>query len=193
MARELQARLRRRIGALRLGAGERRALELVELRGGEGRLAQHLGDQAQRGQPALAPSPPSETLALSFSNAFLISARLFFCVPRISMPPAKLHATSRSVRVFSSPQCSVSVAMTRPPRVVFGSSAAWMPLERFLRTTRDSMFFGEGSKASPRRTPCDSPLNASSAACHSCERGMSARSGASVGMNVPSTRFAGLR
>src|ERR1043165_9075172 len=119
MARELQARLRRRIGALRLGAGERRALELVELRGGEGRLAQHLGDQAQRGQQVsrrtsmLAPSPPSETLALSFSNASLISARLFFWVPRISMPPAKLHATSRSVRVFSSPQCSVSVAMTR--------------------------------------------------------------------------------
>ena len=141
----------------------------------------------------LAPSPLTETLAFSFSNASLMSARLFFCVPRISMPPAKLHATSRLVRVFSSPQCSASVAMTRPPRVVFGSSAVWMPLERFLRTTRDSMFLGEGSKASPSRMPLDSPLNASSAACHSWDSGISARSGASVGTNVPSTRLAGLR
>ena len=55
----------------------------------------------------LAPSPPTETEAFSFSNASFSSARLRWRVPRISIEPAKLHAVSRLVRLFSSPQCSV--------------------------------------------------------------------------------------
>jgi len=70
----------------------------------------------------------------------------------ISMPPAKLHATSRLFRLFSSPQCSARVATTRPPRVFLGSIAARMPLESCLRTRRDSILAGVASNASPRRT-----------------------------------------
>ncbi len=55
VARELQARERGRVGALRLGAGERGALHLVEFLRRERRLAQHFGDQAQRRLQVLAP------------------------------------------------------------------------------------------------------------------------------------------
>ncbi len=52
----------------------------------------------------LAPSPLIETVAFSFSNSSLSSARLSFFVPRMSMAPAKLQAVSRFMSVASSPQ-----------------------------------------------------------------------------------------
>ena len=142
----------------------------------------------------LAPSPPTETVAFSFSKASLNCARVCFLLPRISMLPAKSQATSRLWRLFSSPQCSARFATTRPPRVFLGSSAAWMPFESWRRMTRDSMFAGDGSKASP----CASDLASSSryvprASSSPVAVGISARSGCSVGTKMPRTRFAGFR
>ena len=51
--------------------------------------------------------------------------------------------------VFSSAKRSVTRALTVLPRVVFGSSASFIPFGSDERIVRASMFDGDGSNASP--------------------------------------------
>ncbi len=96
-----------------------------------------------------APSAVTDTVALRRSNASRNSARERFSVPRSSMPPASAQAVLRPALLFSSPQFRLRCATTLPPRVLLGSRAVRMPLASVRRSTRASMFFGEGSNASP--------------------------------------------
>ena len=71
----------------------------------------------------------------------------------------------------------VTEATTVPPRVLRESSDIFMPPGRVLRTTRDSMLDGLGSKASPAATTAE-PLKSLNVAAMSGVAGISARSGA---------------
>ena len=84
------------------------------------------------------------------------------------------------------------MATTVPPRVLRESRDIFMPPGRVLRTTRDSMLEGLGSKASPAATTAE-PLKSLSVAEISGVAGISARSGLLVGMKVASVRLDSFR
>ena len=67
-----------------------------------------------------------------------------------------------------------------------------MPSGRVLRTTRDSMLEGLGSKASPAATTAE-PLKSLNVAEISGVAGISVRSGLLVGMKVASVRLDSFR
>ena len=102
----------------------------------------------------LAPSPPTETEAFSFSKASFSSARLRLRVPRISM---RAGEAARGLAVGQALLVAPVQREASPPRGRRASASAaaraLMPLRQLAScTTRFSMFCGEGSNASPRRT-----------------------------------------
>ena len=139
-ARELHARERDWVCAA-LRAGQGRALQLVEL------LGENAGSRStSASSSSAAPGSPAHLLDEACACARLrrSAARCAFRRRTSSLSSgaaALLRAAHEhragevarrlaiAMRLFSSPQCSVSVATTRAPRVCLGRNAARIPLE----------------------------------------------------------------
>ena len=136
VAREPHAGERRRVGALRFGAGDRGALHLVEFGRREGRLAQRLGHQPQRARQVLLAHFDARALAAHGNRGVELVEGVLELRPGVLLAAAAQHAAGEIAGHLAVEQALFVAPVQREA----GNDAA---AARFLRQQRRVDAVGE--------------------------------------------------